>query len=173
MKDLKEIAEVNNLQYITTSNQANGYPSDLRGALIGFDSFTQAEELAAKFDLEIASFYKKDGWNLWYRDGGRLYEAFKNSSEDYGDNYNEFHKGTEENFIEHELKPFFDNEELTFDSIEAILKTKKEIWEEIDKMDDDEIVITNEGRYYETIKKESMYFYHDTKHYVIGLQNKD
>ena len=36
-------------------------------------------------------------------------------------------------------------------------------------MEEDELVITCQGSYYETIKKESMYWAHDTKHITIGL----
>ena len=40
-------------------------------------------------------------------------------------------------------------------------------------MEVDEIVITCQGEYYETIKKESMYFTHDTNHVTIGLIDEE
>lgn len=165
----REIAEVEGLEYIETTSERNGYPSNLDGAIIGFESFKQAEEIAEKYALEISTFEKKDGWQLWYRSGGRPFEAFKNSSEDFGDNYSEIAKMDEADFIESEVKFFFEDDRESFEEIEAFLKTKKEIWEEVEKMDDDEIVITFEGRYSETIKKESMFFYHNTKSIAIGL----
>ena len=45
-KDLREIAESNNLEVIETTSQANGYPSNLKDAIIGFESFEDAEKLA-------------------------------------------------------------------------------------------------------------------------------
>ena len=173
MKILKNIAKNNNLELIETTSQPNGYPSNISGALIGFESFAQAEELAKEYNLEISTFKKKDGWSLWYRTESTAYKPFMNSSSDYGDNYSEFSKIDEEDFIENEVKFFFENDLVSFDQIESFLKQKKEIWEQIELMEDDEIVITNDGRYFETIKKESMYFYHDTNHNVIGIQEKE
>ena len=168
-QEKRELAEVENLQFIETTSERNGYPSNLQGAIIGFESFKQAEEIAEKFGLEITTFEKKEGWQLWYRNGGRPYNAFVNSSDDYGDNYQEMGKMDEEDFIENEVMFFFEDAKESFEQIESFLKQKKEIWEEMEKMDNDEILITNEGRYMETIKKESMYFYHDSKHLAIGL----
>ena len=168
-QEKRELAEAQGLQFIETTSERNGYPSNLKGAIIGFESFKQAEEIAEKFGLEITTFEKKDGWQLWHRSGGRPYNAFTNSSADFGDNYQEIGKIDEVDFIENEVMFFFEDTKESFEQIESFLKQKKEIWEEVEKMDDDEIVITHEGRYSETIKKESMYFYHDTKHIAIGL----
>ena len=168
-QEKRELAEAQGLQFIETTSERNGYPSNLKDAIIGFESFKQAEEIAEKFGLEIITFEKKDGWQLWHRSGGRPYQAFTNSSDDYGDNYQEVGKMDEEDFIENEVMFFFEDAKESFDQIESFLKQKKEIWEEVEKMEDNEIVITHEGRYSETIKKESMYFYHDTKHIAIGL----
>ena len=168
-QEKRELAEVEGLEFIETTAERSGYPSHLQGGIIGFNNFKQAEEIAEKFGLEITTFEKKDDWQLWFRNGGRPYNAFKNSSEDFGDNYQEIGKMDEEDFIENEVMFFFEDSKESFDQIESFLKQKKEIWEEVEKMDDDEIVITHEGIYSETIKKESMYFYHDTKHIAIGL----
>lgn len=170
--DITKIAEKYNLEIIETTNQSNGYPSNLQYAIIGFETFKQAEEIAEKYNLEISTFEKRDGWNLWYRTGANMYKAFTNSCEDYGDNYSEVRKMDEEDFIENEVKWFLEDNLKSFEQIESFLSAKKEIWKEVDMMEDDEIVITYEGNYFETIKKESMYFYHDTKHIVIGVQEK-
>ncbi|MGL5713279.1 MAG: hypothetical protein ACRCX2_09690 [Paraclostridium sp.] len=170
---LQKIAERHGLEIIETTDRSNGYPSNLKGAIIGFESFKQAEEIAEKYNLEITSFHKKDGWNFYYRTGANMYKAFTNSCEDYGDNYSEVEKMGEEDFIDREVLHFFSGNVIeSFEQIESFLSSKKEIWEEVNKMEDDEIVITHEGNYYETIKKESMYFYHDTKYIVIGVQEK-
>lgn len=173
MKNLREIAEIENLEYFETTDQANGYPSHIQGALKGFVTFEQAQEIAIKYDLSIESFYKKDGWNLWVRTGNWMYEPFQNSCDNYGDIYSQFEgrlstENWEGEFFESEVKPFleeFDN----FDDLKKFINDKEELLEEIGKADDDELVITQYGSYYETIKKESMYFYFDTKHSVIGL----
>ena len=45
----------------------------------------------------------------------------------------------------------------------------REIYEEIKAMDENQVVITCEGRYYETIDAKSMSWNHDTKNYEIGV----
>lgn len=97
-----------------------------------------------------------------------MYDPYQNSAEDYGDNYDEFDKICEAEFFEREIKPSIDNFE-DFESLETFIKDKKEVWQEIEAMEDDEIVITCYGEYYETIKRESMSFSHDTWNYKIGL----
>lgn len=170
--DLEKIAKKNGLDIIETTSSSNGYPSNVGKAIIGFNSFSQAEELAVKYNLELAQFNKRDGWHFWFRTGAGVNEPYNNSAEDYGDNHSGFLKMEEEDFLESEVNWFFENGPECFDQIDAFIKTKREIWEQIKKMEDDEMVITFEGNYMETIKRKSMYFYHDTKHMVIGLQEK-
>src|SRR5690606_19492966 len=169
--DLAEIAEANGLDYIETTSERNGYPSNIKSAIIGFDSFEQAQELANTYGLSIESFEKRDGWALWYRTGNSMYEEFTNSVEDYGDNYMEYAPMEREEFYEQEIKEILSD----FDSWEDLsdfLSRMESIWEEIEKLEDNEVVIAHEGRYYDTISTKSMSFYHDTKHYAIGLINR-
>ena len=171
--DLIQIADENGLELIETTSEANGYPSNLQYAIIGFETFEDAEKLAEEHDLHITSFHKKDGWNLWARTGDNVYEPFKNSSDDYGDNYSEFNGGemSEEVFFEEEVTPRL--EDFTnFDDLQAFINSKKELFEEIEKAGVNQKVITYLGDYSETIDAESMYFYHDTNHYAIGLTNE-
>jgi len=166
--DLREIAENNGLTYAESTSGTNGYPSNIKGIIIGFDNFKDAEELAEKHGLSIEFFTKKDGWYLWKRTNNQAHEPMKNSSDDYGDNYHQFEKMSEKVFYESEIKDSLEN----FDNLEDLqnfLSKKQELFEEIEKMEVDEIVITCQGEYYETIKKESMYFTHDTNHVTIGL----
>ena len=100
---LHEIAESNNLEIIETTSQANGYPSNLKYAIIGFETFEDAEKLANEHDLEIESFKKRDGWQLWARAGNRVYKPFKNSAADFGDNYAEVPKVVDDEFLESDV----------------------------------------------------------------------
>lgn len=165
---IQEIAEIENLELIETTVGTNGYPQELKHAIVGFDNFDQATEIAEKYGLKIESFVRKDGWNLWFRSNNSMFAPYQNSAEDFGDNYDAFGKIDESEFFEIEIKPSIDNFE-DFDTIETFLKDKKEIWEEIQNMEDNEIVITHYGEYYDTILRESMSFSHDTRNYIIGL----
>ena len=166
--NLREIADNNGLTYAESTNGSNGYPSNIKGIIIGFDNFEDAEKLAEEHNLTIEFFTKKDGWQLWERTNNKAHEPMKNSSDDYGDNYNQLEKMNEKVFYESEIKDSLEN----FDNLEDLqnfLSKKQELFEEIEKMEVDEIVITYQGDFYETIKKVSMYFAHDTKTTIIGL----
>lgn len=174
--NLREIAETNGLTYAESTNGSNGYPSNIKGIIIGFDKFEDAEKLAEEHNLTIEMFKKKDGWQLWERTGNKAHEPMKNSAEDYGDNYSQLEKMSEEVFIKNEVSEtlkYLIEDGADFDTIEDFIKDKRKLFNEIDNMEDDEIVITYQGDYYETIKKESMYWAHDTKHITIGLIDRN
>ena len=170
--DLREIAENNGLTYAESTSGTNGYPSNIKGIIIGFEYFQDAEELAEKHGLSIEFFTKKDGWDLWERTNNQAHEPMKNSSDDYGDNYSQLEKMNEKVFYESEIKHSIEN----FDNLEDLqnfLSKKQELFEEIEKMEVDEVVITYQGDFYEAIKKVSMSFTHDTKTTIIGLIDRN
>lgn len=173
-KSIQEIAEINNLTIIETTSERSGYPSRLQYAIIGFENFEKAQSLADEFGLVFETFEKKDGWQLWFRTGNIAFEEFKNSSEDYGDNYSEFDGGelSPEAFYEDEIKPRLSD----FDRLEdlkSFISCQEEIIEKIGDASVNEKVIINEGRYYDTIPLRSMYFSHDTHNYAIGLFDRE
>ena len=174
MKDLREIADLNALQIIETTPERNGYPSNLMPAIIGFDTFEEAQGLADEHGLSVEVFEKKDGWSLWYRTGNKMYEAFKNNADDYGDNYSEYDGRSmdEEVFLQDEVLEWL-SDFTNFEELQSFIEAKKEVFEEIEKAEAHQKVITYMGNYYETIDAESMYFRHDTNHHVIGLINRD
>lgn len=43
----------------------------------------------------------------------------------------------------------------------------------IQELEDRQAVITSDGRYYETINKQSMKYYYDTHHYAIGVMENE
>lgn len=59
----------------------------------------------------------------------------------------------------------FDN----FEEIESYLESQKEIYEAIENLEDDEMVLTLNDKYYDTVKQYTMCHYYDTKTTVIGL----
>ena len=75
---------------------------------------------------------------------------------------------TESEFVENYVNPLF-LDCSSFEEIKNIIAEKEELFSEIESLSDDEIVIARNGKYYETIDKVSMSFYHDTRHSVIGV----
>jgi hypothetical protein len=169
MKTVREIAEENNLEYTETTSERNGYPSNIQGAIIGFDTFEQAEKIAKEENLSIMVLQKKEGQALWYRTGGTPLEAMSVSSDDYGDDYSTISCCTEEEFMSSEVNPFLEDGFESIDELQTFLSLKREVWQEVSVIDEDEAVVTHHGRYVETISKNTMYWSHDTKHWVIGL----
>ena len=174
--NIREIAETNGLTYIETTSGSNGYPSNIKSAIIGFETFAEAEKLADEHNLTIEFFKKKDGWQLWERTNNIAFEEMVNSCNDYGDNYSDLEKMSEEEFIKNEVAETITaliEDGADSDTIKNFIKDKRKLFNEIENMEDDEIVITCHGEYYETIKSKSMYFQHDTKHMAIGLIDRN
>ena len=166
--DFFAIAEIENLQVIETTSAINGYPQDLKNALIGFDTFEDAERLANRYGLSVEIFTKRDGWQLYYRTGNRAYAPIEVSAEDYGDDYRSFESSDYEDFYINEVQERV-SEFKSFDEVEQYLEAKKKIYEAIEDLEDDEMVITCRGEYCETVKRFVMSRYYDTKTTVIGV----
>lgn len=160
--NIKELAEHYDLNYIETTTEANGYPRNLKFALTGFDSFEKVQELADMYNLNIQSFRKRDGWQLWSRDNNTMYEPYKlNVQRDFGDNYSEENEDSIVQTIEDNISNV--NNPVKF------LKNQLELLEECEKVNEDEVVVSCYGSYYDTFPYESMNFTHDSKSWIIGL----
>ena len=57
----------------------------------------------------------------------------------------------------------------SFDTLRSFLDQKAKIKDEIEDAEDDEIVITCCGEYYDTIKERTMAYSYDSHSYAIGL----
>ena len=157
---------------ITTTSARNGYPQRLQRAIIGFDTFEDAEELADVYGLSIEIFTKYDGWNLWYRTGDHAWAPFERLGEEYGDEYRQYSKDDLDGFYEREVQPnvgAFDD----FASLRTYLDSMEEIRDRIEDADDNEIVLASFGGYYDTIKKTTMSYCYDTHHFAIGLIDRE
>lgn len=165
---LEEIAHRHGLKLIETTSERNGYPCCVKKAIIGFDNFEQAEKIAEENNLSIEIFTKYDGWNFYYRTNDKAFEPFLINADYYGDNFNDFSVVDIEDFYDYEVRPFLADME-DFDSLTSFIDRQKKIFEELQSIDENELVITNEGSYYETIQKRQMVFSYDSKTTAIGL----
>ena len=170
--DFINLAAQGGFELIETTSERSGYPLDLKKAIIGFESMEQAREYAEQHDLSIEIFHKRDGWNVWYRTGNRAYDPFTRTAEDYGDDYNLFTADDAADYYENEVKEIisdFDN----FEDVEKFLKERREVYDAICALDDNEAVVTYQGSLYEKIKRHSMGYYFDTHSYAIGLIDRN
>lgn len=169
---LQIIAYENGLEYIETTVTLNGYPKFIRGAVIGFQTFEEADKLAKEHGLCIRTFFKRDGWQLYTRNNNTTLEPLKIKCEDYGDDYQFFSADDGERFFADEVKPFLENME-NFEDLKKFIKEKEEILDKIGILGDTEWVVTQSGRYYETIDKELMSWNNDGKTWVIGIMAEE
>ena len=169
---LETIAYEKGLEYIETTTGMNGYPQCIRGAIIGFETFEEAKELAREHGLRITTFFKRDGWQLYQRDSNTTYEPLKITSYDYGDDYSHYGEDIRDSFFEEEVQPFLSDFE-DFDSLKEFIEEKEKVYDELGAIDDSQWVITYRGGYYETIDKELMSWSNDGKTWVIGVIKED
>lgn len=166
--DINDIALQYGLKVIETTTNGTGYPESLKKAMVGFDTFEEAETLANKYGLRITTFFKKDGWRLWVRDSNTTYRPLCITSSDYGDDYNHYYYGDRAKFYKEEVSPYLDNFK-SLDELEAFIRDKRKLYDKLDIIDDSQIVISYLGKYFETIDIKSMVWSFDMKNYVIGV----
>lgn len=164
-----DLAEQLGLDIVSVTSASNGYPQNVQLALIGFDNFEQAEDVANANGLTIVSLYKRDGWNLWAEQGAAC-GPIKLSAEDYGCDYMSCDSSCDEDDITDDLRGAIDGiEEL--DGIFAIVDFYKKIKEELDDISEDEQVIARmyDADSIEVIKKEVMSWHDDANSSTIAI----
>lgn len=170
--NMREIAAEYDLQFVETTDQRNGYPSNIMGAIIGMDSFDLAKELAKKYNLDIELITKRDGWQLWYRTGDWMNEPLKITEDIFGDDYRLFTADDADDFFENEVKPLLDDCD-DFDDAQSIITDGKIIYDAINLLGDDDAVLTCSGVYENTIELHPMQFSWDAKNDAIALINRN
>ena len=166
--DIYEIACEYGLQVIETTTSSNGYPTCLHKALIGFSNFVEAENLSQKYGLRITTFFKKDGWSLWVRNNNTTYHALHITSDDYGDDYKHLYCSDRMRFYEDEVSPFIGNFN-SLDELEGFVRDKRCLYDKLDNIDDSQLIITCQGKYFDTIDINSMDWSFDTRNFAIGV----
>ena len=166
----------------------NGYPVPFIGTFIyDFENMEQAEDFVREFGGEIYQAHWRDGWSNCELKGA-AYKEFEPSYEDYGDNYNLIDSAEgleyEAYWFYNEEKEYFSEEEISEMGEEEKDRYQKELIrlkEKGDKLIEEckdiewnkYSVILYCGEFYntiyDTIKKKSMGFYHDTHYYSIGV----
>ena len=156
-----DLAEQLGLDIVSVTSSANGYPQNVQLALIGFDNFDQAEDVANANDLTIVSLYKRDGWKLWSEQGA-AWGPIKLCAEDYGDDYMSFDSSWDEDDITDDLRRSIDGSEER-DGIFTIVDCYKKFKGEFDKISEDEQVIARmyDADSIEVMKKEVMSWHDD------------
>lgn len=172
IEDLSRLAEAHGLKYIETTTARNGYPEKIRGAIIGFESFEEAEELAKEWGLRIAYFTRKDGWQLWTRSKGIANRAFELTGEHFGNNCSHYTKYDEEFFYEREIEPFL-GEFNHIRNLKDFIEQREAVSDAINELEQGELLIVRDGYPLYVVQEKAMSYYSDTWTYTIGVDDEE
>ena len=170
--DFVKLAEENNLQLVEVTQGSNGYPRGIYKAIIGFEKFEDAEKMAEENNLQVVSLRSRDGWQF-YEELGHIYSPFDEYDVYPSDEYDHYTQISFDEFCAQEdvqgtLATAGDFEEML-----AMLENYKEIFEQIENLNDDEIaVIHRESGEGEVAKKEYCHYHYDVWQYEIALVEK-
>lgn len=148
------------------TGSATGYPAPYMGEFFyGFESFPDAVKYAAEVNGNIKIAQWKDGWSNCIISGAPS-ESFKPNANDYGDGF----------YVCDDLD---DLKNQAFGMIDDSMdEEEKAAWKEsgdqlislVASFDwENESVILKDGDFFNSVKKQSMYFHFDNKHDVIGV----
>lgn len=178
-KDLNDLA-VNcglDLEVITTTTGLNGYPENLKKAVIGFENYEQAYKFAKENKLELIRVERKFGSDLWNR-LGTAFSALERGSE-FGDDYTvydptyyyEEQEFSEDKFYEKTVRDIIGEME-TFDQARDLLDGFEQVSKALSECEDDELVVCS-GSYnvVETIKAHCMQYSYDSTSYAIAAMS--
>lgn len=172
MTNLTTLAKQENLELISTTDSPNGYPSNEMQAVIGFNNYEQAEELAEKNNLSVEIFTKRNGNDFWFRTGNKAYEAFERESADYGEDCTTYTKEDVEKYYANEIEGMLSDFE-DLDELSAFVDSHKAIYAALKNLKDGELLIVCNGEVCDTVQQTTMSYSNDSHMYAIGLINRN
>lgn len=92
----------------------------------------------------------------------------REKAEEFGADYELFTAGGEEYYYEDEVRPFIDDF-FNFEDVEKFLKERRQVYEEILLLKDNQAVLTYQGLFCDVIKLRTMSYNCDTHNYAIGV----
>ena len=152
----------NGYEIIETTSSRSGYPEGLKWALTGFEDWDEAATAAKDLGGEIISLRRRDGQQLWSRDG-KAFEPYTRTPESDDE---EIWPGGEQSAREYwdgesvALAEALQRGELDADGLAAWAGKISKAHEEIADADEGQGVITLRGEFVEVIDLRPM-SYHD------------
>lgn len=176
IEKLQALAEERGLEVVTVTSGRNGYPEHLRPAVTGFESIKDAEAFAeAVGNCEVVSLHQRCGWQFWEREDFMMSDPYDMTDLYEDDGYINYflpdRYESEEDFIDCEgIKDDLSDID-SFDGMIELLQAKKKVWEAIENMGEDEMVLEYlESHEVETIKRYAMHYNHDSHNYAIAVE---
>lgn len=190
--EVDTFANQHGLEVAECTDSYNGYPSNLRYCLFGFEDIKEAEELCATLQrildnefedvtVDVYHFRKKAGWHLWQRQSPayKMYDMEMLFSEDDSAYPTLTFRNTDVDAFIEERNFIFEDEDYIENNLdragvdeETYRDNTRKMVEAIKKLKDYEILLYstayNDG-YYEIAQIETMEYSEDTWTYAIGL----
>lgn len=153
------------MKRIEITEGQNGYPTNVHTGYCDFSNIEEAETYAKEVNGDVVILHRRDGWHLW-ESLGSAYGPIVRSEDDYGDMYRLFASKedylNDRNELRSELEDEMDADELAaFDA---------ETDEMVAEFQPGYGVVLYAGKYFETIKNETMSYCFDTHNYEIGVE---
>ena len=157
---------------VCTTQGTNGYPKNVKSAVIGFDDFGEAEEFANRHGGVLVILYQKNGWDLWQLKGIAT-EPFTISAEDFGEEYTAWSYKEKDEWWEHE-KFFIKDRIDKLDADEFIRWGERidKICEGFDSMYDGELLLLHNGQFDCIVKQFVVRHSYDSQTYIIGVMDE-
>jgi len=171
---LQTLAKERGLEVISVNSGRYGHPDKLKPAVTGFKNIRDAEHFAAFVgDCEVVSLYRHDNWKFWEVKSDRKPELFDMVDVYFKDCASLYflpgEYKNEKDFIDEEIKSCIEIAE-NIDDMIKVLQTKKRVWEAIENMGEDEMVLEHiETHEVETIKRYVMHYNEDIHNYTIAV----
>lgn len=162
------VNKYSDLKAIEITEGINGYPRDLRGAVIGC-SYDKADEIASRYGCSVVSVKRRDGWRLFECEGNVYsdYDMMEVYSNDFDFVFAEAEKFVD--YINECIKDYQECEDYV--KVEELSKLKDRILQENLK---DKVFVVQNGdlRYYDTISRTAYCYSHDVWTHCIAIDCK-
>ena len=153
---------------VTVTSGSNGYPSNLRTALL-VDSWADAQAIADAYpEVTISSLRKRDGWALW-EERGTMWQPY-NMLSDY-QQYGRVIK-TKDDVYDYYLDDSNYLRSLDSEALADHLETASKLLRDIDGLADDEYLCANDGDDYDSwdkVEEFAIGYREDVWQYRIGI----
>jgi len=139
--------------------------------IFGFKTFADAESFADEVGGTVNCFTKRNGCG-WIKKG-IAYSAYSvdDMLHTFGDNYKEV-DSIDPELIRADILYLLRDFDNDFSEIKKFIASQEYLQSEIDNALPDEAIITSEGIYYTTVKRENMGYHYDVTSYGIGVALK-
>ena len=135
-------------------------------AVVGFDTWEEAEKFADMQGLRLALLSRRDGARLFEGDNDYLLYAPKVDYEDFGGEW-QYDGSTEEEAVADGMKGFIEGMDDVCAIEEAAIRFA-EIWEAVQGLGDDEILVVFDNLKFEAHQEHTMDWWRDGSRYVVG-----